>query len=318
MSLTTHHLAFRGEAQTPIVLDDQAGSAIRGALVGALWERFCVNKALPTCAGCPLIQACPVSELIAPMREAGETGGEQRPRPYVTRPPAGHSYIPGEPLDFGLVLIGPAARLFPYLVMAAQDIEQQGLGRRLPQLGGQRGRIALTTIAALNPLTGAQQPLYQRGNRQVHMPDCSVTAAHVRSFAQSLPNNQITLTLATPLRLIDDGHLVHRFDPLPFFKRLAWRLDELGRAYGSGPLSSGPDLVAHAAATIQVLHNETRWVDVVSFSSRTRQRTPIGGLVGTLTLIGDLAPLLELLVWGSLVHVGKNAVKGDGWYQITA
>ena len=47
-----------------------------------------------------------------------------------------------------------------------------------------------------------------------------------------------------------------------------------------------------------------------------RQRTPIGGLVGQVTLAGDLAPLRELLVWGSLIHVGKNAVKGDGWYMI--
>ena len=62
----------------------------------------------------------------------------------------------------------------------------------------------------------------------------------------------------------------------------------------------------------------TRWVDVVSYSSRTRQRTPIGGLVGAVTLEGDLADLRELLVWGSLIHVGKNAVKGDGWYTISA
>jgi hypothetical protein len=64
--------------------------------------------------------------------------------------------------------------------------------------------------------------------------------------------------------------------------------------------------------------DKTRWIDVVSYSSRSRQRTPIGGLVGQVTLAGDLALLRELLVWGSLIHVGKNAVKGDGWYTISA
>ena len=44
----------------------------------------------------------------------------------------------------------------------------------------------------------------------------------------------------------------------------------------------------------------------------------VGGLVGQDTLAGELAPLRELLVWGSLIHVGKNAVKGDGWYTIAA
>jgi hypothetical protein len=55
---------------------------------------------------------------------------------------------------------------------------------------------------------------------------------------------------------------------------------------------------------------------VVSYSSRQRRRTPIGGLLGDITFAGDLAPLRELLAWGALVHVGKNAVKGDGWYSI--
>jgi hypothetical protein len=67
-----------------------------------------------------------------------------------------------------------------------------------------------------------------------------------------------------------------------------------------------------------VAGDETRWIDVVSYSSRSHQRTPIGGLVGCVILEGDLAPLRELLVWGMLLHVGKNAVKGDGWYQIAA
>jgi hypothetical protein len=32
---------------------------------------------------------------------------------------------------------------------------------------------------------------------------------------------------------------------------------------------------------------------------------------------GALSPALrELLVWGELIHVGKNAVKGDGRYRI--
>src|SRR5215218_9577719 len=115
--LTTHHLEFTATAVTPLELDDQAGASIRGAIVGGLWERFCANKAAPTCADCPLIPVCPVAELVAPMREVGETGGEQRPRPYVVRPSAAalRRYAPGVALSFGLTLIGPAARLFPYL-----------------------------------------------------------------------------------------------------------------------------------------------------------------------------------------------------------
>ena len=45
---------------------------------------------------------------------------------------------------------------------------------------------------------------------------------------------------------------------------------------------------------------------------------PIGGLQGKVTFVGDLEPFRELLTWGELVHVGKSAVKGNGWYKIVA
>jgi hypothetical protein len=45
-----------------------------------------------------------------------------------------------------------------------------------------------------------------------------------------------------------------------------------------------------------VVDDRTRWVDVISYSSRTRSKIPIGGLVGSVTLEGELASLRELLV----------------------
>jgi len=320
MTLTTHHLEFTATALSPVALDDQAGAAIRGAVVGGLWERFCSNRAAPTCADCPLTGVCPVAELIAPMRTDGESGGEQRPRPYVVQPPSGdsHNYAPGAALRFGLGLIGPAARLFPYVFMAAREIEQSGLGRRLRANGGRRGALQITQIAALNPLSGARQPLYQHGQPQVQTPGLPIDAADVQRAAAALPSDRLTLQFHTPLRLIDGDRLVKQFAARPFFARLAWRLDQLAITYGGGAPLVGRDAVEPLAERVQVAHDHTRWVDVVSYSTRTRQRTPIGGLVGQVTLVGDLAPLRELLVWGSLIHVGKNAVKGDGWYTLTA
>lgn len=329
MTLSTHHLQFTATAATPLELDDQAGSSVRGAIVGGLWGKFCANKAAPTCAECPFsmpgpsgLPLCPVAELVAPMRADGETGGEQRPRPYVVRPPLGprRGYAPGDTLTFGVGLVGAAARLFPYVFMAAQDIEQSGLGRRLASNGGRRGTLRVESIAAVNPLTGAAQPLYQRERPQVQTPGLPIEAADVAAAAAALPHDRITLRLRTPLRLTEkrDGvtRLVHRFDARPFFARLAWRLDELAQVYGGGAAISPYQELPALAEQVRVAEDRTRWVDVVSYSSRTRGRTPIGGLVGDVTLAGELGPLRELLVWGSLIHVGKNAVKGDGWYSI--
>lgn len=318
MSLTTHHLEFTLHPTDVLELGGQAGAAIRGALVGGLWARFCTNKAAPSCAACPLLAVCPVGELVAPLREDAAQGGDQRPRPYVLQPPpAPARHTPGAAVRFRLGLIGSAARLFPYLVMAAQSIEQEGLGRRRAEHGGRRGGAQLAAITAVHPLTAARQPLYTRGQPQVQAPGLPVCAADVAAYAAALPSDQLTLTFHTPLRLIDGGQLVKHFDPRAFVMRLTRRLNDLISAYGDGPPLAHLPLIT-LGERARVVAEQTRWVDVVSSSSRTRQRTPIGGLVGSVTLAGDLGGLREALVWGALLHVGKNAVKGDGWYSVTA
>jgi hypothetical protein len=106
--------------------------------------------------------------------------------------------------------------------------------------------------------------------------------------------------------------------------RFSERLDALVREYASqAGEPSDPEhareraqRLAEHAARVTLTENATRWVDVASYSARQQRSTPIGGLIGRATYTGDLAPLHELLVWGELLHVCKNAVKGDGHYRI--
>lgn len=320
MTLTTHHLQFTATALTPVALGEQSGSAVRGAIAGALWERFCANKTAPTCSACPLLAVCPVAALIAPMRDEEQKGSDQRPRPYVTRPPrdGARTYAPGETLQFGLALFGSAAAFYPYLVMAAHELERRGLGMRLPQLGGRRGSLRLSEIAAVNPLTGERQVLYTGDSGLVRQPGLPIDAVAVQRFAATLLSDQITLHFETPLRLIEQERLLKQIALRPLIQRLMRRLDDLSIAYGDGALALDFRALLAVAQEVRVIDDRTRWVDVVSVSHRQGRRTPIGGLVGRATFAGELGPLRELLVWGSLIHVGKNAVKGDGWYRIVS
>jgi hypothetical protein len=318
MTLTTHHLVFTATTLTPVALGEQSGSAVRGAIAGALWERFCTNKAALVCADCPLVSVCPVAALLAPLRDEEQKGSDQRPRPYVTRPPVdgARTYEPGEPVQFGLALFGSAAALYPYVVMAAHELEHGGLGMRLRELGGRRGALRLSEIAAVDPLSGERQPLYTASSGQVKQPGLPVDAEAVREYAATLPADRVTIHFHTPLRLIEQERLLKRVALRPLIQRLMRRLDDLSIAYGAGPLGLDFRALLDVAEGVRVVEDRTRWVDVVSVSHRRGHRTPIGGLVGQATFAGDLGPLRELLVWGSLVHVGKNCVKGDGWYAI--
>ncbi len=315
MNMITHHLRFAARVTTPLALDHQSGSALRGAFSHALWSRFCTNKDAPSCDGCPLVQMCPVAALVAPMREEEQPGSTQRPRPYVVRPPAGgRTYAPDDTISFGIGLFGSAAMLFPYVVMAVQLLEQDGLGRKLAENRGRRGRFQVEEIVAYNPLTSERQLLYHRDEPAVAAPGLAITPDQVADYAATLPTDALTIRFKTPLRLIDQGTLVKTITMRPLIQRLMRRLDELCIAYGEGPINLDYQALLAVADMVETTRDQTRWQDVVSYSSRTKRRTPIGGLVERATFAGNLEPLRELLVWGSLVHVGRNVVKGDGWY----
>jgi hypothetical protein len=75
------------------------------------------------------------------------------------------------------------------------------------------------------------------------------------------------------------------------------------------------DALLALADRVELVDDQTRWQELWSYSSRQGQRTPIGGLVGRAVYRAApevWQPLLPYLLWGSIIHVGRNAVKGDG------
>lgn len=314
--LMVYHLVVRGVVETPLRLpEDQPGMALRGALFQALWERFCANKAARTCAACPLHQGCPVSTLVAPLRDENPRGRDV-PRPYALRPPPGGLLPPGAPLVFGLTLFGRVLPLLPYVVMAAQAMGQGGVGAR-GGVDGRRGRFRVTAVDGVNLLTGAREDLLDR-RRQVHYPTLAVTAADVAARAAGLPTDTVEITFLTPMRLVDGGVLVRRPVLRPLIQRLCERLTALAAEYGTTPGENGypfHDLLAQAAA-VEVVSDETNWQEVASYSARQGRSTPIGGLVGRVRVRGPLTTLHPWLVWGEVVQVGKDVVKGNGCYRL--
>lgn len=331
-ALSLYPLRLTLTAKEPIALDEHPGSALRGAIFNALLRRFCANPTAPSCAACPLNATCPVAGLVAPLRDENPRGRDV-PRPFVlaaewetTPNDASNSrrFAPGDILQFRVTLIGRAIAFFPYLALATQVMELNGIGRPLRENGGRRGRFEVNSIELVNPFGDETQMLYQRGHAKVASPTLAITSDHVSLRAASLPADSLVLHFLSPTRLVDRGQLVRYPSLRVLCARLAERLDALTREYATDTAAVG-DLadsreyaqrLAEHAARATLVENATRWVDVASYSARQQRSTPIGGLIGRATYSGDLAPLRELLVWGELLHVGKNAVKGDGRYRV--
>lgn len=67
---------------------------------------------------------------------------------------------------------------------------------------------------------------------------------------------------------------------------------------------------------VRVAGAALRWLDWERWSQRQGAAMKLGGLVGTLTLEGDLAPFAPLLRAAEILHAGKGAVFGLGKVEV--
>ncbi len=319
--LVTHHFLFTTEVVTPIEVDEHCGAALRGSLFEAVWRRFCTNKASPACATCPLHTVCPVSALVAPLREE-HLRGRDVPRPYILLPPLASEkrrYQRGETLIFGLTLLGSIMQLLPYIMLSIDILESAGLGRKLKEHYGGRGSFKVQRVESYHPFNGERQVIYETGKPLVGTPTFSVTKDDVATRAALFSTKCITINFLTPTRLVDHEQVLHHIVFRPLVQRLLERLCALEEEYGTG--DSHPSLVRcqellQLAETVQCVDDATSWEEVQSYSHRQKRLMPISGFQGRTTFAGDLKPFLELLAWGELIHIGKSVVKGNGWYKI--
>ena len=323
--LSVHHIRFLVEATTPILMDPYKGSALRGA-----WQSY-ISRAY--CAAPAQVKKTPAHQNNCPVcyLTSRDVGPESR-RPFALRPPLSRQtrFEPGERFSFTFSLFGDTIFLLPYVILAVNEVgESWGLGHRLPDRRG-RGRFRLVQVQALDPHMGQEETLMEDVQRLVRTPTLAVNAISIEHRAQVLAERLessggiLRLDLHTPLRLIQHGRLMRRFDFAAFFQRLLERLFALGEALGREPERYSRDALREAVARylplareVRVVSDDSSWWDVKGYSSRLKKRHYLGGLVGEIALsAADWTPLLPILLWGESVQLGKNIVKGGGWFEV--
>lgn len=310
--MSVQHLRFQVVPQESIVFGNQPGTAIRGALYQALSSNFCSEPGEPLTPDHK--EHCPVCWLLD-RENILDKRGQKLPRPITVEPPplARDLYNPGDQLSFGISLIGKAQDLMPYVLRAAQRMGEIGLGKG-------RGCFKLIDIREINPIFDAERTLLN--GRTVQKPTLQVTAVRITEAADALPVNHLTMELLTPLRLTAHGKLVKYAEPAVFVQRLLERAERLAQYYSEGADYAaeawrvGRDALLAHCDSLRLTYNETEWYEAHSGSRRQGRYTPISGILGRIRWEGDLQPVLPWLLWGQSLHVGKDAVKGNGWYRI--
>ncbi len=308
------------------------GNMIRGGF-GNTFRRIVCHANCREPESCELRGVCPYTAVFHPfVPEDSEKISKNRdiPRPFVIKPPleTKETYLPGEQLSFDVVLVGKTKDYLPYFIVTFKELSQAGLGR-------DRSPVELCAVGHVGS-NGIEVPVYTRENNLVQPPTNAISwadlcASHcsdngsmnspqdgsVNSPQAGAANvTRITLRFLTPTMLKADG--VHARRPAfgPIAKRLRDRINALSYFYCGNGLDIDFKAFGEQAEKIKTVADSTRWVESARYSRRREVMHDLSGFVGEVSFEGDLAPFIPYLKLGEYVHVGKNAVFGNGWYRI--
>ncbi len=309
--LTVQHLRFTVQAVEALAFFDQPGSALRGGLYRALTDHFCTEstniKSNDHAVRCPV---CWLMALEDPLHQRGRDVA----RPLTIQPPERSRYGKGERLTFGISLIGEARDLLPYVVRAVEWMGENGVGKG-------RGQFRLNAVHEYSPLWDVERLLMD--GRTVHTPTLEVNTARIADRAAALSSDRITIHFLTPTRLTAEGKLMKIPDPAVMVARLIERCQNLSEHYGeqgakasTAQWKAAAEQLAEQAARLSIAYHEIEWIEALSGSKRQGRTTPISGFTGAVRWEGEMTSLREWLLWGQSVQVGKDTVKGNGWYRI--
>jgi len=307
--LTFSAFRFTLEALDPLHLPLYPGSALRGGF-GYLFKRtVCVQPQVSQCDGCLLSGTCAYAYIFETRPPPGSQvlrTHEAVPRPFVIQPPLERQpeYAPGERLEFGLVLVGRAADYLPHFLVVFRELGEAGLGRG-------RGKYALRSVVGVHPLASQEAPVYD--GETLLGTGLTVTAAEVAAWAAGLPTDRLTVRFLTPARLKHGGDFAREaVDFHVLVRALLRRLSSLAYFHGGGQWETDYAGWVERALAVRTEAMHLSWMEWERRSGRQARRIEMGGVVGSVTYAGDLAPFRPLLALGMLAHVGKGAVFGNG------
>jgi CRISPR-associated endoribonuclease Cas6 len=300
------------------------GNVIRGGF-GSTFRRIVCHANCREPETCDLRSVCPYTAVFHPFVPDGSekiSTNRDIPRPFVIKPPLDtkETYLPGEQFSFDVVLVGKTKDYLPYFIVTFKELSQAGLGRG-------RAPLELAAVAHVSS-DGAEAPVYNSESNLVQPPKEGISWADLCSSvgcsngsmnspqAGASEIKRITLRFLTPTMLKADGVQARRPSFGPIAKRLRDRINALAYFYCGKGLEIDFKAFGDDADKIVTAADSTRWVESSRYSRRREVTHDLSGFVGEVSFEGELGPFIPYLKLGEYLHVGKNAVFGNGWYRI--
>ncbi|HQU73365.1 MAG TPA: CRISPR system precrRNA processing endoribonuclease RAMP protein Cas6, partial [Calditrichia bacterium] len=132
---------------------------------------------------------------------------------------------------------------------------------------------------------------------------------------RSRKESQVTLQFLTPAQIKIKGKIQHQPTFEQLIRGVLRRYQSLKHFHSDEPREFF-EVDLQEAARVKVANDDVRSDGFVRYSNRQKRAIAMQGFTGSITYQGNLAPFLPWLQVGELIHVGKGAVFGMGWYRI--
>jgi len=303
--ITAARFRFGIRFASPGVVSANWGPTLRGGLGTALRAVCCVSGRRP-CSDCPLARSCACGYVFETPLVVSDTIMRRythAPHPFVLEPPLQHRcrVEAGTEADFGIVLIGNAARYVPQLLLAVQELGRRGLGKGAVPFEVQR-------------VSSAEGPCFYRASEGVLGEPPPPQSLSLLPGPSRVGN--FSIRFHTPARIQSGGAVTRRptlFDIISSLCRRLYLLQHFHQP-GSAPLER--DAFLDAARDAATISEDLRWVDARRHSTRQNRMVPIGGIVGNIAFRADIGILRPLLLAAEYIHIGKDTSLGMGKLQL--
>ena len=187
----------------------------------------------------------------------------------------------------------------PFIIESWRYLEQVGLGAN-------RGKFQLEEVWQTNGIEGSAKRIYSWQDNIIHNCDIAVTGHDIEVYSRHFKGkDKITISLETPALLKYNKDFVDRVDFHIFIQNLYRRLSSLSYFYGSKRLELDFNDCIDKARNIEILTEETKWLQWERLSNRQGRKIAMYGLIGEITYSGELDEFIEYLVWGQYTGIGK-------------
>ena len=229
------------------------------------------------------------------------------PRPFIIEPDNNRKsvVIRGDPLQFGLILVGKAIDYLPYFIFCFDNLGKNGIG-------GRRVRFNLDEVCGFDFRENHWLRLYNARER-ILKDDLPIITASELSYESK---DTIALNFLTPTRIKYRDSYITNMEFHIMVRNLLRRVAMMMFFHCDAELKVNFNELISAAKNVDVQHWDLKWHDWERYSTRKNTEMKLGGFIGNVTYKGDFERFMPFIALGEQIHIGKSTTFGMGKYVI--